>query len=196
MTVRADIERRDGARPAWSRSRSSAWPACFRRRRTSPRSGATSSRGVDAVGEPAAAWDARALPAIRAHQDRVRRLPQGPVPLRSARVRDHAELARRRRARPVPRPAHRPRRARRCRLPATTTTIAIPASSSATAPTCIAARRAILQNTLVLDQTMELLASVCPTLEAGAARRDPRADEEQAAAEQRRHRARAWCPTS
>ena len=51
-------ERRARRGAARSRSRSSAWPACSRRRRTSPPSGATSSRGVDAVCEPTAAWDA------------------------------------------------------------------------------------------------------------------------------------------
>ena len=132
--------------------------------------------GVDAVGEPTAAWDAQRYLDPGRIKTACGRLPQGAVPLRSARVRDHAELARRRRARPVPRAAHRPRRAGRCRLPDTTTTTATPASSSATAPTCTAARAAILQNTLVLDQTMELLdGRVCPTLDAGQLGRDARA---------------------
>ena len=162
MTVRADIERREGAaglEPIAIIGMACLFPqapdlAAFwrnivsrrRRRRRAGRRRGTRERYLR----------------CRAHQDRVRRLPEGPVPLRSARVRHHAELARRRRARPVPRPARRPRRAGRRRLPATTTTIATPASSSATAPTCIAARAAILQNTLVLDQTIELLAAVLP----------------------------------
>ena len=62
-----------------------------------------------------------------------------------------------------------------CALPATplpmpatwaTTTTATPASSSAQ-HLPHRGQGAILQNTLVLDQTMELLGSVCPSLEAG-----------------------------
>ena len=73
--------------------------------------------GVDAIGEPLEDRGARSATSRRADQDPVRRLPEGPVPLRSARVRDHAQLGGRRRNRPVPRLARRARRAGRRRLP-------------------------------------------------------------------------------
>ena len=146
--------------------------------------------GVDAVGEPAAAWDAERYLRVRAHQDRVRRLSQGPVPLRSARVRDHAELARRRRARSVRRLAHRPRRARRCRLPERPRPPRhrhrprpqhLPASRPGRDPAEHAGARP--------DDGAARLG--VPFARGRPAREHPRADAEQAAAEQRRHRAGA-----
>ena len=124
------------------RSPSSAWPACSRRRPIWRPSGTTSSAAVDAIGEPV---PNPGTPNATSRPGRiktpVRRLPEGPVPLRPARVRHHAELDGRRRARPVPGAARGARRAGS--TPATcgpTSTTATPASSSATAPICTAAR--------------------------------------------------------